>query len=378
MNIKNLFDDLEKVKKELWHLIKKVIPHLEELLNNTTAQEIASIKTQLALQVENIESLEDSIGQIEQSLSSQENSITSLNNSISSLSSQATQLSSSLQTLSAQVDAHGTSISTINSTLTSISDTVEDNTVALSTANSNISALQTSINQISSIVDQHSGSILSMSVDLGTVSNTAEEAYSLATSVNTSLSNLSSTVASNVGKVSVLESDVSTLESSTTALQTSVDGLTSSVNTLSSALSSLENQIANLPTEQTEVIYDMDSTDASINHGYTSGMSGGNYIDQDYSIYRKIRVYARLYNANCVQEFAVKNRKYVDMTLVAASPTPTVLSFLKMQMNLEPYLSRLQVMAYARYVFSNSTGTFTLDYGLSTNTFYVYRIEGIK
>ena len=128
---------------------------------------------------------------------------------------------------------------------------------------------------------------------------------------------------------------------------------------------------------QTELIYDMDSTDASINHGFTSGMKGGDYIDADYSQYRKVRIYARLYNANCVQEVAVKNRKYADITLNAASPTPTVLSFLKLQMSLEPYLNRLQVMAYARYAFSTSSGTFTLDYGLTSETFYVYRIEGI-
>ena len=129
---------------------------------------------------------------------------------------------------------------------------------------------------------------------------------------------------------------------------------------------------------QTELIYDMDSTDASINHGFTSGMKGGDYIDQDYSQYRKVRIYARLYNANCVQEVAVKNRKYADITLNAASPTPTVFSFLKLQMSLEPYLNRLQVMAYARYAFSTSSGTFTLDFGLTSETFYVYRIEGIK
>lgn len=129
---------------------------------------------------------------------------------------------------------------------------------------------------------------------------------------------------------------------------------------------------------QTELIYDMDSTDASINHGFTSGMKGGDYIDQDYSQYRKVRIYARLYNANCVQEIAVKNRKYADITLNAASPTPTVFSFLKLQMSLEPYLNRLQVMAYARYAFSTSSGTFTLDYGLTSDSFYVYRIEGIK
>ena len=78
------------------------------------------------------------------------------------------------------------------------------------------------------------------------------------------------------------------------------------------------------------------------------------------------------------QEVSVKNRKYADITLNAASPTPTVLSFLKLQMSLEPYLNRLQVMAYARYAFSTSSGTFTLDFGLTSETFYVYRIEGIK
>ena len=128
---------------------------------------------------------------------------------------------------------------------------------------------------------------------------------------------------------------------------------------------------------QTVVIYDMDSEDENVNRGFTSGMKGGDYIDQDYSQYRKVIIYARLYNANCVQEVPVYNRKYTDVTLTAAASSPIIFCFLKVMLSTEPLLNKLQIGAYGRYNFSSGTGSLTLDTGISNSAFYVYRIEGI-
>lgn len=378
MNIENLFDDLEKVKKELWHLIKKVIPRLEELIGGSSSQEIENIKTQLAEQLESIEAIESQLSSLNQTVSSHESTISSLSNSLSSINSQVGQISSDLESLESDVQSNTSSISSINSSLSEIESDIEANANAISGANSSIGTLQTSLDQLTTVVNQHSSSILTMGVDIADAVTTANEAQIAASGLDSQITTLSNAVTSNTSKVNALETDVGSLEDTTSTLQTSVSELSQSLTTLSQTVSSLEEQIAAASGETVETLYDMDSDDSTINHGWTSGMKGGNYLDTDYSQYRKVRIYARLYNANCVQEVSVKNRKYADITLNAASPTPTVLSFLKLQMSLEPYLNRLQVMAYARYAFSTSSGTFTLDFGLTSETFYVYRIEGIK
>lgn len=128
---------------------------------------------------------------------------------------------------------------------------------------------------------------------------------------------------------------------------------------------------------QTELIYDMDSTDASINHGFTTGMTGTKYINHDFSQYHTIRIYARLYTSNCVQEIPVKNRKVAQSAMIVTGSNPIIISSLNILFTIEPLLNRLQVGAYGKYTFSSATGTFTLDSGSSDDNFYVYRIEGI-
>lgn len=129
---------------------------------------------------------------------------------------------------------------------------------------------------------------------------------------------------------------------------------------------------------QTVVIYNMDSEDENVNRGFTSGMKGTNYIQLDFSQYKSIRIYARVYSSNCVQEIPVKNRKLTDITFFGAGSNPIILSILKVLFTIEPSLNRLQIGAYAKYTFSSATGTFTLESGASNDNFYVYRIEGIR
>lgn len=125
------------------------------------------------------------------------------------------------------------------------------------------------------------------------------------------------------------------------------------------------------------LIYDMDSEDENVNRGFTSGMKGTNYIQLDFSQYKSIRIYARLYTSNCVQEIPVKNRKVAQTAMVVTGSNPIIISSLNILFTIEPLLNSLQVGAYGKYTFSSETGTFTLESGASNDNFYVYRIEGI-
>ena len=157
-----------------------------------------------------------------------------------------------------------------------------------------------------------------------------------------------------------------------------ISSLSQSVGNLSTTLQSLEGQIASAKLEQSEVIYDMYSTDSAINRGFTSGMGGTKFFTFDFSPYHTIRIYARLYSSNCVQEVRVHNRKLSDITLFAAGANPVVLCVMKIMFAVEPLLNRFQVGAYARYTYAAATGAFTGVTGTSDANFFVYRIEGIK
>lgn len=133
-----------------------------------------------------------------------------------------------------------------------------------------------------------------------------------------------------------------------------------------------------LKSDGTVVIYDMDSEDENVNRGFTSGMKGGDYLQMDFSQYKKIRIYARLYTSDCVKEIPVKNRKAAQTAMVVTGSNPIIISSLNILFTIEPLLNRLQVGAYGKYTFSSAEGTFTLESGASNDNFYVYRIEGIR
>lgn len=336
MNINNIFDDLEKLKKEVWHLIKKVIPKLEELISGSSGADLSEIKEQLSSQLNQIE------------------------------------------TLQSQMETTSNAANSANSSVQSLSSTVSALGQDLSAAESEIDGISSSLTTISQAVDSNSGSIIQVSSSLTSIDAKATEALSTANGLNDDVVAVSNQAAASATKINTLEDDIEALNTLTTSQTQTLSTLSQSVEALSSNIQLLEDEIANAKLEDCNVIYDMSSTDSSLNHGFTSGMVGTNFINFDFSPYHTIRIYARLYSSNCVQEIRVYNRKLTDITLFAAGANPVVLCVMKILFTIEPFLNRLQVGAYARYTYSSSSGTFTAATGTSDSNFFVYRIEGIK
>lgn len=336
MNLSNIFDDLEKLKKEVWYLIKKVLPKLEELISSSGSAQLTEIKQQLNSQLEQIETLQ-----------------------------------SQMQTTSDMASAANSSVQSLNSTLSTMQQD-------LSSVEGEIDDIDQSLITISQAVDQNSGSVLQLSNSLTTISANAAQALNTANSLSDDVVLISNQAAQSATKINGLEDDVEQLEGLVQSQTQTISSLSQSVGNLSTTLQSLEGQIASAKLEQSEVIYDMYSTDSAINRGFTSGMGGTKFFTFDFSPYHTIRIYARLYSSNCVQEVRVHNRKLSDITLFAAGANPVVLCVMKIMFAVEPLLNRFQVGAYARYTYAAATGAFTGVTGTSDANFFVYRIEGIK
>lgn len=357
MNINDLFDDLEKLKKEVWYLIKKVIPKIEETIDNSALGDISNIKNQLSQCLEEIDGIKTDISTLTTSSNNVTLKVSELETSFDNLSNTLTSLSSAISSLTETTDNHSQQLSSLNSEVSSLGNSFE--------------SISTQIDLLNSIVNKHSENILSLTSTVGEAKSLATEAKSATENFSTNLTIVSNSVANNTSKINEIES-------SCNSINNSISSLNSSVGTLSDSLSSLETEVNNFKTENSTVIYDMSSEDSSINLGFTTGMTGTKYISHDFSQYHTLRIYARVYASNCVQEVPVKNRKLTDITFFGAGSNPIILSILKVLFTIEPSLNRLQIGAYAKYTFSSATGTFTLESGSSNNYFYVYRVEGIK
>lgn len=336
MNLSNIFDDLEKLKKEVWYLIKKVIPKLEELIGGSSAEEITQIKQQLNSQVEQIE------------------------------------------TLQSQMEATTSLANAANTTAQGLSSTVSNLQSGLSSAQEELDDISSNITTISQVVDGNSGSIIQLSNSLASIDAKATQALSAANDLNDDVVAVSNQAAASATKINTMEDDIEALNTLNSSQTQTLTTLSQNVETISSSIQQLEDEIANAKLEDCDVIYDMSSTDADVNRGFTSGMVGANFFAFDFSPYHTIRIYARLFSSNCIQEVRVHNRKLADITLFAAGPNPIILCVLKVLFAMEPALNRIQVGSYAKYTYSASTGTFTSATGASDSTFFIYRIEGIK
>ena len=357
MNINDLFDDLEKLKKEVWYLIKKVIPKIEETIENSALGDISNIKNQLSQCLEEIDGIKTDISTLTNSTNNVTLKVSELESSFSNLSNTLNSLSSTISSLSEITDNHSQQLDSINSEVSSLKSSYEN--------------ISPQIDLLNSIVNKHSENILSLTTTVGQAKSLATEAKSATENFSTNLTIVSNSVANNTSKINELESFCSSINNS-------ISSINSSVSALSDSLSSLETDVNNLKTENCTVIYDMSSEDSSINLGFTTGMTGTKYISHDFSQYHTIRIYARLYASNCVQEIPVKNRKVAQSAMIVTGSNPIIISSLNILFTIEPLLNRLQVGAYGKYTFSSATGTFILESGSSNTNFYVYRVEGIK
>ena len=123
-----------------------------------------------------------------------------------------------------------------------------------------------------------------------------------------------------------------------------------------------------------EVIYDMNSADASVNQGFTTGVPGGKeiYWKGEYDF---LRFYASLGGMLGYLEVPVNNRPRHDIVLSAMSASGTTLHYMKAILYNE--YKRINVGSSYTYMLDEEDGTTSFVSGYNS-TYYITRVEGVK
>lgn len=191
--------------------------------------------------------------------------------------------------------------------------------------------------------------------------NISEELGSLSLA---DLANLNKNISANTTKITSLQSSVS-------ALQTSLNGISNQLSTLGQKVDGMVGGFG----ERYDLLYDKDSADANINMGKPNGLVGGDAFDFTVNKYKRIRIYAVLYNNDAVATAYMDTRKYADLTLMTSSLLLNKLYYLRVTITLDG--NRLVVNQAGVYEINTSTNTVTLTREKGNANYYVYRVEGL-
>lgn len=130
--------------------------------------------------------------------------------------------------------------------------------------------------------------------------------------------------------------------------------------------------------EKIDVLYDMRSSDAAINRGWTTGMKTATVLRTDFSKYTSIRIFATINGFEAQQVLKVADRKNANTSMMAFDTT-NYKSLNILKVILATLNTSFQVGGWATYAYDpNNNYSLTVTKSNSSNTnYYVYRLEGI-
>ena len=181
--------------------------------------------------------------------------------------------------------------------------------------------------------------------------------------------------------------DISSLNENNTLLSNSLTNVSSisnqnsnEIETIKQDIQLIKSQLENLSGGSGldyDVLYDMRSDDAAINHGVTSGAVGGTTLMIDLTPYRYLRVFGYVNSYECQDFIKLTDRNRTDFTMMSIATNMKTLNFLKYV--IPATMDRIQFSNFATYTYNSAKLSFgSYELGKTNENFYAYRIEGIK
>ena len=251
--------------------------------------------------------------------------------------------------------------------------TIENNISSLDTSitqiNQNLTSIYSSINSINQEVDGHASDITSL--------------QNISRSLSSSFSSLMNNMSSLENDMSNIESQYNTHDNLLASHSLSISNINNQLQSISDSISSLSSQLSSLETTVDSmvsgsgapvIVYDKDSTDASINLGYTNGIVVGRTIKVDLSPYSSARIFANFNNCDLQTEIRLNNREATDFCAFTYTSLFTNYYFTKF------FITNAKDKFTANFfaeVVINSDGTVSQTIKYNDADFYIYRIEGI-
>ena len=372
-------------------------------LANQNAEKISALEVSVNTLNTNVDNNAKSISSINTEVSSlqdndlkQASKISSLQEDYSSLLNKTNGMAFAFEELSSQNEQIEKDIEDLFSKQTTL-ETSTQNSATLANQNANkIKTLETSVSTINTNINSHGTSITNINNQLSQLDTKVTTNTNSITSTNNKVTTNTNSITSIKNDISSLKTKDTSLSSSITSLQKDYTSLVNKTNGMALAyetisaqneqfekdITSLKSQIAALTGGsinsgglKTGVIYDMRSTDASINLGKTTGLVGSTSLAMDLTKYTYVRVFAMLNTYEAQSFVKITDRKRADFTLSNIATNMRALNYLKY--TVATTLDRFQVAYYGSFTYDTTTKAFTATNGAKHDNFYIYRIEGI-
>lgn len=399
--METIFLNIEKLKKEVWAISKKKIPALEAQIEGLGGVDVSELTATLQAQQTVLNNLSSSLDTLSASQSESQTKITALegktekhDTDIATLTSSLKETNKTLDELSAVIASHTSSINTLSTSVANNTSAISTNATNISTNATNISANATNISAntdaISSLqttLNSQSTTLTTFQDQLDTLSSNVSSNTSSLVTLTESLTALTTRVDNLENQTNSLTDSITTINGEITTLETDVNAASATANNALSLAQNLKTRVDNLNVSggtggesstaclSGVVLYDMRSTDASVNRGYTTGIQNRQKVTIDFTPYRYLKIFTVFGNAYEDQLFIdIRNKKAFTFTSHAWMSN-YFLAF--MRIRIPTALNFIMMENYGKVAFDGSGLPITLADEAEVSKFIIFRIEGI-
>lgn len=385
--METIFLNIEKLKKEVWAISKKKIPTLEAQIEGLGGVDVSELTATLQTQQTALNNLSSSLDSLSASQSESQTKITALESKAETHDADIETLKSSLKSTNKTLDELSDLVASHTTSINSLNTTMADNTSAISTNASNISANASAITSLQGTVSEQATSLSTLQSQVDTLSSNVSSNTSSLVSVTESLNALTTRVNNLETGATNLSNSITTINGQISTIQSNAETTTATANQALTLAQSVKETVDNLDTSggtgggtqapclNGVLIYDMRSTDESINCGYTTGLQYHNKVMVDLTPYRYLKIFTVFSNSYENQMLIdIKNKKGFLFTSVSWV-TSTGLDFIRVRV--PSTLNFVMLETYGEVLLDSIDLSLTIADPDKRASFIISRIEGI-
>lgn len=408
----NFIQELETLKKEVWFLknktIKKIIEELSsiggggvdstlteriknlESATQTLENNLKTLQAEVSENSENLVDVSEHVGQLADVIATIQDNMLSLNSEIAELKGTDELLSENINKISDDLAKVQESLENLQSQVGMIASSVQVNSEEIEKLKESDEKQNLDISGIKSVQDSHLNLLNNYEARIGTLENSMTDVQEDISTLEERVSSVEQSGGGSGGDTSALTQQlenhaarIEALESSDTLQNTSIANVetattanTQSIESLLAKVEEMQTKLNNVKAPVVDVLYDMRSDDASINLGYTSGLVGYTNLTMDFTPYSRVRIFGSLNQCDCQKEIDLVNRYRYDVELEGFANSRKTFTMFRVQ--IPATKTKFQAVGYSTWTWSDDTSTVTVTHDKTSESIFVYRIEGIK
>ena len=359
---------IEQIEKEIWHIVKKVIPELkEELLSkingagldkiNEVIEKITECQSNLSSLKTRLDAVESGCASNTTIINNHSEKIENISSMLSSASAEISKLSSDLADANNLITSTRASIAEVSQRSHENADKIDEVKTSLSSLQETLNSTRASIASVSQRCYNNEDAIAALSAKLPAIESAFEEVKD----IPSQFASVKDGVETNKNDIFIVATQVKENMNNIKAINATLTELSAKVATLTSY----------------DLLYDMSSLDPEINHGLTSGFGAPTTLDFDFDAYRYLRVFAVVNGSEGIIDLWLHDRVKNDYSIIVCNTITTSISLFKV--SVVPRNKKVQPTYLGIYTWDTADAAFKLTYrGLDPTKAYIHRIEAYK